>query len=105
MVARRNGWGMRPPEWRFPGNDAAELTLPIAPALRIVELRERGRVMPQHAMALYQVSRIDFSRARSFLFARRIAMDMNGDTTRENPDGFPRLRNDIRVLPSPAADH
>src|SRR5262249_8204926 len=41
--------------------------------------------------------------ARSFRFARRIALAMNGATSLPKPFGSPRFRNVIRVRP-PAAD-
>jgi len=38
-----------------------------------------------------------FNLSKSFLFALRIIMDMNGDKNLEKPFGFPRLRNVILV--------
>lgn len=50
---------------------------------------------------LHWHSRIDFSRARSFRFARRIAAAINGATILEKPLGSPRFRRVIRVRCSP----
>lgn len=46
------------------------------------------------------VSRIRFSRSRSFVFALRIALVIIGAAMREKPLGSPRLRRPIVVPPS-----
>jgi hypothetical protein len=50
-------------------------------------------------------SRTPFSRVRSFRFARRIAIAMNGAATFEKPEGVPRLRSVIRVAASSTDSH
>ncbi len=48
---------------------------------------------------------MDFSRARSFSFARRIARAMIGATSLPNPLGSPRFRSVIRVRPPGSGAH
>jgi hypothetical protein len=50
-------------------------------------------------------SRTALSRARSFRFARRIASDMTGPRSLNDPDGSPRLRRVMFVRPSAAPSH
>jgi len=57
-----------------------------------------GKVVPRRRGPPTQVcSSTALSRARSFLFARRIAAAMKGATILEKPAGSPRFRNVIRV--------
>jgi hypothetical protein len=48
-------------------------------------------------------SRMALRRARSLLLALRIAMVIKGGTSLEKPEGSPRFRSSIRVLPPPAS--
>ena len=58
-------------------------------------------MLPVGVQVVQEASSLDFSRWRSFRFARRIAGTMIGATNLGNPLGSPRFRNVILVaLPS-----
>src|SRR6476620_1439486 len=61
----------------------------------------RLQVLGLHGVPYGAVSSSALRRERSFVVARRIARSIIGALSRENPDGFPRLRRVIRVAVSP----
>jgi hypothetical protein len=64
-----------------------------------------GHIVARRSQDQLSDSTIFLSSARSLRFALRIALAMSGAVSFEKPDGFPRLRNVMRVPPPVAGTH